>query len=68
MFGPQRFGPAQAVLTADGAVELVFNPHIDHGSFLLNGLEHGDSVLGDWHRTNYADDGYEGLFALVRTH
>jgi hypothetical protein len=68
MFGPQRFGPAQAVLTAAGAIELVFNPFVDHGAFRLRGMERGDSIVGEWHRTAYADDGYRGVFRMVRRH
>jgi hypothetical protein len=35
MFGSQRFGPARAVLTGGGALEMVFNPFVDHGTFSL---------------------------------
>ena len=66
MFGPPRSGPAQAVQKGPAGVELVFNPFIDHGAFRLNGTLRGDSILGEWHRTNFADDGYRGSFTMVR--
>lgn len=66
MFGAPRFGPAQAVLTPTGEVELAFNPFIDHGTFRLTGSIRGDSITGTWHRINFADDGYRGRFTLVR--
>jgi hypothetical protein len=68
IFGSQQFGPARAVLTAGGWLELVFNPLVDHGAFHLNGHERGDSIVGEWYRTNYADDGYRGAFTLIRRH
>lgn len=66
MLGTPRFGPAQAVRKSDGAVELVFNPFVDHGVFRLSGVVQGDSVVGEWQRTNFADDGYRGAFTMVR--
>jgi hypothetical protein len=66
MFGAPRLGPAQAMLKSGGVVELVFNPFIDHGAFRLSGVLRGDSIIGEWHRTNFADDGYRGAFTMVR--
>ena len=66
MFGPPKSGPAQAVLRARDSVELAFNPLIDHGAFRLAGVIRGDSIIGTWHRTSFADDGYRGLFTMVR--
>ena len=66
MFGTARFGPAQAVLAGEGKVELAFNPFVDHGAFRLTGAIRGDSIAGEWLRTNFADDGYRGAFIMVR--
>jgi hypothetical protein len=66
MLGHPRFGPAQAVQTAPSRVELAFNPFVDHGAFRLAGTAQGDSIAGQWHRTNFADDGYRGEFIMVR--
>jgi hypothetical protein len=66
MLGASGFGPAQAVLTAQGKVELAFNPFVDHGAFRLTGAIRGDSIIGEWQRTNFADDGYRGAFTMVR--
>jgi hypothetical protein len=66
MFGPPQLGPAQAVQKGPAGVELAFNPFIDHGAFRLSGRLRGDSIVGEWHRTNFADDGYRGSFAMVR--
>ena len=68
MLGASGFGPAQAVLTAQGKVELAFNPFVDHGAFRLTGAIRGDSIIGEWQRTNFADDGYRGAFTMVRRH
>ena len=68
MFGAPRFGPAQAVLTAEGKMDLAFNPFVDHGAFRLTGTIRGDSIIGEWQRTNFADDGYRGAFTMVRRH
>jgi hypothetical protein len=54
------------VLTAQGKVELAFNPFVDHGAFRLTGTIRGDSIIGEWQRTNFADDGYRGAFTMVR--
>ena len=67
MFGPPKSGPAQAVLKARDSVELAFNPFVDHGAFRLAGVIRGDSIVGTWHRTNFANDGYRGSFTLKRT-
>jgi hypothetical protein len=66
MLGHPRFGPAQAVKTTPGRVELAFNPFVDHGAFRLSGAVQGDSIVGEWHRTNFADDGYRGEFIMIR--
>jgi hypothetical protein len=66
IFGPPRAGPAQAVLKGTGTVELAFNPFLDHGAFRLSGVLRGDSIVGEWLRTNFADDGYLGAFRMVR--
>jgi hypothetical protein len=47
-------------------VELAFNPLVDHGAFRLAGSMRGDSISGTWVRTNFANDGYRGRFALTR--
>jgi hypothetical protein len=67
MFGAPRAGPAQAGLKGAGMVELAFNPFLDHGAFRLSGVLRGDSIVGEWLRTNFADDGYLGAFRMVRT-
>lgn len=66
MFGTPRAGPAQAVLKGAGWVELAFNPFLDHGAFRLSGVLRGDTIAGEWLRTNFADDGYRGTFTMVR--
>jgi pimeloyl-ACP methyl ester carboxylesterase len=66
MLGPPKYGPAQAVLKAGGSVELAFNPLVDHGAFRLTGVVRGDSIVGSWHRTSFANDGYRGSFTMVR--
>jgi hypothetical protein len=66
MLGAPQAGPAQAALTAGDSVQLVFNPFIDHGAFRLTGLVRRDSIVGEWHRTSFADDGYRGEFTLIR--
>jgi hypothetical protein len=68
MLGAPRFGPAQAVLKDARTVELAFNPFVDHGAFRLRGALRGDSIIGEWQRTNFADDGYRGAFTMVREH
>ncbi len=66
MFGAPKAGPAQAILKGRGTVELAFNPFLDHGAFRLSGVLRGDSIVGEWLRTNFADDGYLGSFRMVR--
>ena len=66
MFGPPKSGPAQAVRRARDSVQLAFNPLVDHGAFRLSGVFRGDSIIGSWHRTNFANDGYRGSFTMVR--
>lgn len=66
MFGRPQAGPAQAVLKSKGRVELAFNPFLDHGAFRLTGVVQGDSIIGEWRRTNFANDGYEGTFTMKR--
>lgn len=66
MFGVPRAGPAQAVLKSKGRVELAFNPFLDHGAFRLTGAVQGDSIIGEWRRTNFANDGYQGTFKMKR--
>ncbi len=66
MLGPPKSGRARAVLRARDSVELAFNPLVDHGAFRLTGVIRGDSIIGSWHRTNFADDGYRGSFTMVR--
>jgi hypothetical protein len=66
MLGPPKSGPAHAVLRARDTVELAFNPLVDHGAFRLTGVIRSDSIIGTWHRTNFADDGYRGSFTMVR--
>ena len=66
MLGAPKSGPAQAVLRARDSVQLAFNPLIDHGAFRLAGVIRGDSIVGTWHRTNFANDGYRGSFTMVR--
>ncbi len=66
MLGPPRSGPAQAVLKDRDSVSLAFNPLIDHGAFRLTGVIRGDSIIGTWHRTSFADDGYRGSFTMLR--
>jgi hypothetical protein len=67
MFGVPQAGPAQAVLKSKGRVELAFNPFLDHGAFRLTGAVQGDSIIiGEWRRTNFANDGYQGIFTMKR--
>ena len=66
MLGAPQFGPAQAVRKGGGTVEVFFNPFVDHGAFRLRGVLRGDSITGEWQRTNFADDGYQGRFTMVR--
>ena len=66
MLGAPRAGPAQAVLKSKGRVELAFNPFLDHGAFRLTGAVQGDSIIGEWRRTNFANDGYQGTFKMKR--
>jgi hypothetical protein len=66
LFGAPRAGPAQAVLKGPETVELAFNPFLDHGAFRLSGVLRGDTIAGEWLRTNFADDGYRGTFTMAR--
>jgi hypothetical protein len=66
MLGPEVYGPPGAATTADGLVHLWFNPRLDHGKVDLQGMVRGDSVIGEWRITSYADDGYAGRFVLAR--
>jgi hypothetical protein len=66
MLGSPQYGPAQAELTARDSVKLSFNPFVDHGAFRLTGVVRNDSIVGKWLRTDFANDGYRGVFTLVR--
>lgn len=66
MLGPPKSGPARAVLRPPDSVALAFNPLVDHGAFRLSGVIRGDSIIGSWHRTSFANDGYRGSFTMVR--
>lgn len=52
--------------TADGGpVVIVISPGPDHGSMILQGTVHGDSVTGSWYVTAYAA-GNRGTFVMKR--
>lgn len=66
MIGPEVFGAPRAMTDPNGWVELWFNPNVDHGAFRLRGVARGDSVIGEWTRASFVDDGYAGRFVLAR--
>ena len=66
MIGPEVSGAPWAMTDPNGLVELWFNPNVDHGAFRLRGVARGDSVIGEWARGSFIDDGYTGRFVLAR--
>lgn len=50
----------------ESRVNVVINPHSDHGSLVIQGTAVGDSITGSWYVTAYAG-GATGTFTMRKT-
>lgn len=53
---------SQGRVFSNDSVEVVLNPHTDHGAIIMAGLRNGDSIVGQWRHSDAG--GMAGTFIM----